>query len=246
MVSTKHCCWGECKTDSRYPDKWSKSLRELQESGKKVFIPFPKPSQDITKCKRWLLACSRKFFMEKNITRNTYVCALHWPGEKGPMAEFPDPLKANLTPAQASRACAPKRKAAKSRAEPVAKKEKFVDEICGEQLLNDCECECEPLDSRSTVSEIDEFTIEECDVTLTDVYENSTGKLVSDEGSQTVYSKYELSAKVDTMILKNEVSTMIFLGSQNSKYTILREYHSRSRYYETLHWPYSSAVRDFA
>ena len=37
MVSTKHCCWGECKTDSRYPDKWPKSLKEMEKSGKKVF-----------------------------------------------------------------------------------------------------------------------------------------------------------------------------------------------------------------
>ena len=35
---------------------------------------------------------------------------------------------------------------------------------------------------------------------------NPSGKLVSDQGSQTIYSKYELSAKVETMILKNEVS----------------------------------------
>ena len=90
MVGTKHCCWGECKTDSRYADKWPKSLKELEESGKKVFIPFPKPSRDMAKCKRWLVACSREFFTEKNITRNTYICALHWPGEKGPTAEFPD------------------------------------------------------------------------------------------------------------------------------------------------------------
>ena len=46
-----------------------------------------------------------------------------------------------------------------------------------------------------------------CDVTRKHVYENLSGKLVSDQESQTVYSKYELSAKVETMILKNEVST---------------------------------------
>ena len=138
MVSTKHCCWGECKTDSMYPDKWAKSLEELQESGKKVFLPFPKPSLDIAKCKRWLVDCSRELFTEKNVTRNTYICALHWPGEKGPTAEFPDPLKANLTRAQASRACAPKRKAPRSRAEPVTKKEKLNDKNCDEQLLNNC------------------------------------------------------------------------------------------------------------
>ncbi|KAJ7377728.1 hypothetical protein OS493_026863 [Desmophyllum pertusum] len=55
-----------------------------------------------------------------------------------------------------------------------------------------------------------ESTIDECDVTRThDVYENLTGKLVTDQGCQTLYSKYELSAKVETMILKNEVSTTI-------------------------------------
>ena len=113
MVGTKHFCWGECKTDSRYADKWPKSLKELEESGKKVFIPFPKPSRDMAKCKRWLVACSHEFFTEKKITRNAYICALHWPGEKGPTAEFPDPMKANLRPAQVSGAHAPKRKAPK-------------------------------------------------------------------------------------------------------------------------------------
>ena len=42
MVSTKHCCHGECRTDSRYREYWPKSLVELEKSGKKVFIPFPK------------------------------------------------------------------------------------------------------------------------------------------------------------------------------------------------------------
>ena len=46
-----------------------------------------------------------------------------------------------------------------------------------------------------------------CDVTRKHVYQNLSGKLVSDQESQTAYSKYELSAKVETMILKNEVST---------------------------------------
>ena len=33
-----HCCWGECKTDSRYPEKWPESLKELEKSGQKVFM----------------------------------------------------------------------------------------------------------------------------------------------------------------------------------------------------------------
>ena len=39
------------------------------------------------------------------------------------------------------------------------------------------------------------------------VYENLSRKLVLEQESKTVYSKYESSAKVETMILKNEVST---------------------------------------
>ena len=35
---------------------------------------------------------------------------------------------------------------------------------------------------------------------------------MSDQGSQTIYSKYELSAKVESMILKNDVSTMQLQG----------------------------------
>ena len=55
MVRTRHCCWGECKTDSRCPEKWPESLKELEKSGQKVFIPFPKPAKDFAKCKRWLV-----------------------------------------------------------------------------------------------------------------------------------------------------------------------------------------------
>ena len=39
---------------------------------------------------------------------------------------------------------------------------------------------------------------------VTPVCENSIGKLVLDNSSQTVYSKFELSANVETTILKNE------------------------------------------
>ena len=45
------------------------------------------------------------------------------------------------------------------------------------------------------------------------IYVNPSGKLVSDQGSQTIYSKYELSAKVETMILKNDVSKNAVTGS---------------------------------
>ena len=44
------------------------------------------------------------------------------------------------------------------------------------------------------------------------IYVNPSGKLVSDQGSQTIYSKYALSVKVETMILKNDVSTTQLQG----------------------------------
>ena len=76
MVGTRHCCWGECKTDSRYPEKWLESLKELEKSGQKVFIPFPKPAKDLAKCKRWLVECSREFFTEKNVNWTRTLTAL--------------------------------------------------------------------------------------------------------------------------------------------------------------------------
>ena len=78
MVGTRHCCWGECKTDSRYPEKWPESLKELEKSGQKVFIPFPKPANDLAMCKRRLAACSREFFTEKNVNKNKVKTCKRW------------------------------------------------------------------------------------------------------------------------------------------------------------------------
>ena len=184
MVSTKHCCWGTCNSDSRYPERLAKPLKELEAAGKKAFIPFAKPSQDIGKCKRWINACSREGFDISKITRNTYICALHWVGEQGPTAEHPDPLKANLTPTQYNRAKVPKRKAPKQRIFP-AKIPRL--DVEAEVLKSDDEEQaCEPDVSEEYICE-------------------STGRLVADREIQTQYSKYELSSKVETMILRNEV-----------------------------------------
>ena len=59
------------------------------------------------------------------------------------------------------------------------------------------------------------------------VYKSSVrGKMVLDEGTQIVFTKYMLSAKVETMILKNEVSTMKEQKSKivsSSPYEVIRE-----------------------
>ena len=43
-------------------------------------------------------------------------------------------------------------------------------------------------------------------------YVKPSGKLVSDQGSQPIFSKYELSAKVESVILKNDISTTQLQG----------------------------------
>ncbi|XP_044167921.1 uncharacterized protein LOC122951946 isoform X1 [Acropora millepora] len=97
MVATRHCCWGKCNNDSRYPERLPDSLKEMLKNGQKAFIPFPKPKHDLELCQRWVNACSRQNFSVKNVNYNTYICAVHWPGGKGPTKEFPDPFKANLS-----------------------------------------------------------------------------------------------------------------------------------------------------
>ena len=96
----------------------------------------------------------------------------------------------------------------------MTKQNKVIKENYGEQ--SDEYMEFIPTDDRellksSRTGAINESTFDKnqvmCDVTRKHMYENLSGKLVSDQESQTVYSKYELSAKVETMILKNEVST---------------------------------------
>ena len=178
MVSTKHCCWVSAKR-----------IQGIERNGLNLSRSRGISLQDIEKCRRrWIVACSRQFFTKANITRNTYICALHWPGEKGP-------LKANFSPAQASRVSL-KRKAPLSREEPLipAKREKIVNEQDLSEELSDFN----PLNDKL-----------EDNATTLPVYESPvTGKIVLDEGTQTVFTKYILSAKVEKIISKNEASTV--------------------------------------
>lgn len=98
MVSTKHCCWGKCTNDSRYPEKLPKSLQEMLAPGQKAFTVYPSQSghRESKNANAGLQHAQRKYFDASKITRNTYICAVHWPGGKGTRAQHPDPLKANL------------------------------------------------------------------------------------------------------------------------------------------------------
>ena len=204
MVSTKHCCWGECKSDARYPEKLPKHLHEMMAAGEKVFLPFPKPSQGLEKCKRWILACSRENFTVQNINRNTYVCVLHWPGGRGPTEEFPDPLKANFPEREIEKFSSMKRRRPRLKTaqdqEPQQKRLKLFDDS-------------ESFDSFSR-QELDicsemkgSYTEKEKSSGVGSTENNPTGS-ASDVGTQTESLKYLLSAKIDTVLLRNEVVLM--------------------------------------
>lgn len=83
---TKHCCHGQCNSDSRKLNKVP--------GNKTFFIPFPKPHIDPVKCKRWIIACKRDNFGEKNIAPHTYICSKHFVGGDGPTPLNPDPVSA--------------------------------------------------------------------------------------------------------------------------------------------------------
>ena len=61
------------------------------------FIPFPKIARTPVKCRLWLKACAREGFTVANITKETYICSLHFVGGKGPTHDHPDPVLANYT-----------------------------------------------------------------------------------------------------------------------------------------------------
>ena len=100
--ATKHCVWGLCKSDSRYPDNLSEGT---------YFIRFPKlgnvkegmthleKQKEIdktNKCKRWVHACGRKNFTVKDVKKDTYICSRHFVESSGPTIDNPDPLIAKL------------------------------------------------------------------------------------------------------------------------------------------------------
>ena len=203
MVGTKHCCWGECKSDSRYPDKLPKQLQEMISDGRKAFIQFPKPSQGLEKCQRWIQACSRENFTVENINRSTYICALHWPGGKAPTREFPDPLKANFSKREIEKAKSAKRRKPRWRtADTVGfepqRKRKLLDET------DDMDCDSF---SRALGQEA-EAEGPSVGVNIYMQGNTCTKPGHADTATQTEYSKYVLSAKIDTMLLKNEVALL--------------------------------------
>ena len=72
MVTTKHCCYGVCRSDSHYGNR-----EHMKGVGPKhAFRPFPKPHMDRGKCERCIRACRRESFGTDKVTKHTYICSL--------------------------------------------------------------------------------------------------------------------------------------------------------------------------
>ena len=63
----RHCAWGTCTNDERYPEK----MKDC------TFIPFPRPKTDFDKCLRWIKACGRPHdqLNVSRINKHNVVCS---------------------------------------------------------------------------------------------------------------------------------------------------------------------------
>lgn len=75
----KHCAYGLCTSDVKKKDPKIK------------FAPFPKPWLDPLRAQRWVHLCGRQGFTIANISKQSYVCSLHFPpGQLLDWKENPD------------------------------------------------------------------------------------------------------------------------------------------------------------
>ena len=102
--TTKRCCYGVCKSDTR--------LQSFKTSTY-FFINFPKPClvyrkkiitsrklhikacSKCAKCELWVRKCGRSdrgFRTIDDVTKDTYICSLHFLGKSGPTEQNPHPL----------------------------------------------------------------------------------------------------------------------------------------------------------
>ena len=68
----KRCCYGTCKSDTRYPEQLLDDVK---------FVPFPKPAKNTEKCQRWIRLCGRPheqlnitILQERSKAKHLYVC----------------------------------------------------------------------------------------------------------------------------------------------------------------------------
>ena len=184
----------------------------MEKSGKKAFIPFIKPWRDGERCERWINACSRENFSAKNVNKSTYICALHWPREKGPTEKFPDPLKANLTTKEVEKACR-KRKEPKQRlrdAKPCIKKARNQSDSFSTSFLSTSNDVFD--DAEEEINE-DDLKLENCKATQTDMKHELARELAN--RVDRIISNNQLKVPTETLRIVSNLSYEVVV--QNSK-----------------------------
>lgn len=65
VIRVKHCCWGTCRSDSRYAE--SEHMEGVS------WFPFPKPITQLEKCQSRVKLCGRKISTVANVNKSTYI-----------------------------------------------------------------------------------------------------------------------------------------------------------------------------
>ena len=150
---------------------------------------------------RWQYLCGRKDFTKlEQITKDTYICSLHFIGSKGPTDDNPEPILATLTPEERDMRQARKRKAPRERGErPVvqSKRKKHLS-------FDENQASISADNQTEQIQIIPESNPEDNDTEPSDSCAN-----LNDNATQTVYDQYILGSKVDlidSMILRNQVA----------------------------------------
>ena len=148
--ATKHYSWGLCKSDSRYPESMTVGIHftRFAKVGKSNdgMTEWEKNKQNefTEKAKKWVHAYGRRGFTIDKITKDIYICSLHFVGENGPSEEDPDPISASLLECESVRKkCKKKRKRPLERDPLLAKKKK----VRAKRTKKHSESEISPLNS---------------------------------------------------------------------------------------------------
>ena len=172
------------------------------------FFPFPKPGkirQDSTeweksqaklkteKARRWQYLCGRKDFSRpEQITKDTYICSLHFAESSGPTDEHPEPLLACLTDKEAEARMKRKRKPAKDRCS-----DGLNEKIRKKSHLGIA------FDDKNDNIRDDEKAAELPGPS--GVLNDGVKEKNQEKATQTVYDNYILGAKIETMLIRNRV-----------------------------------------
>ena len=192
----KHCCYGLCTSDSRYPDRLPPETK---------FFPFAKPgvikdgmtafekkkeNMKSQRAKKWIHASGRKEFTSlSQITKDTYICSLH----------FIDPIEENPHPIIATSSSV-----GKSRKRKLRKQESVSPKILRETSpIHELRTE-----SNFQIIPSDEYVNEVCNTKENNVLDETNVVPENEKSTQIVgLDNAIVSARLETVLLRHQFIT---------------------------------------